>query len=404
MLTPHHTLACRDNKRAPTAVLSVAQPPGMLQKSCKAALGILHRVQTIANESGVDWKHDVSQDANGVAKVPRNTHALPTQVRAFKTLRQIQLEVARLNDPSTDSFRWLAMTMVNSRIDTRKSLRNMLTSVPTDFYVFHFDAISTFDPAFAPYLASSWYNTSQIVQRGFRMGSGCQVEAYRAVLAWVLFGTQMKYSHLWLLDIDMDFRLFSFTAFRALVAFRRPFLCQPAMLAMKRGGRATDRWSLSSAFSIQQPAGRERLQDVESTFPIDDVDNQPLIDALLFPAFYEALVSTDSRNQWAQAAVLNSIAREFGRAAGPWPPMIQVDGAGLPPKWAAGMVFDWTPLIHRNTKLLGWGPSALKLRNGTRCPRFGNRRAFGRWEHVAQPALAMLRRSRPRENAVACAE
>ena len=370
--------------------------------SCETTLAVLRRVQSLANGSGVDWKRAVSQDANGVAKVPRNPKALPSQIRALSVLRQIQTEIARL--PSQDpSFRWLAMTMVNSRPDARKSLRLMLGSVACDFSIFHFDAISTADPVYAPYATAIWYNGSQqIVHRAFRTGSGCQVEAYRTVLSWVMFGTTTRYSHLWLLDIDMDFRLFSYQAFRALVAFRRPFLCQPAMLALKKGARATDRWSLASAFSVLQPAGRERLQDVQSKFPLDDVDNQPLIDSLMFPALYAALRGMDSRNQWAQAAALNIIAREFGKAAGPWPPPSASDelsnhGAVVPSRWPAGMVFDWTPLIHRNTKLLGWGPMALKLRNGTRCPRFGKRKGFGRWEDQAEPVLQKLRKNRPRE-------
>ena len=342
-------VACADDARAPSA---------------------LRAAQRIANDTRVPW-HEILIGANGVARAANTSDV-------YNALKSVQFELEQL--PVDTSSRWLAQTMVNSRVDTRPRLHWALSVVPCDFSVFHFDARNTADPAYQAYATEPWYRDSKrIVHRGFKSGTGCHVEAIRGVLAWLLQGAR-SYSHLWLLDNDMDFRLFSFEAFRALVAYRRPLVCQPAMLAGKRGARATDRQSLRFQPDPQHMAGRARITDIVHRVPMDDVDNQPLIDRALFAPLAAALETLDSRHQVAQAQALNIIARALATASGT--------------KRPAGLVFDWVPLIHMDTRLLGWGARAYSLKNGTACPRVpripGSH--IGNWSEAARPAIEALAR------------
>ena len=198
-----------------------------------------------------------------------------------------------------------------------------------------------------------------------------------------------------MLDSDLDFGVFHYPAFRALVAHRAPFLSQPAVLPWRKGRRSTDRASLiariastSTIPATEEVAGRARILSQGLKVHVrDDVEIMcPLLDAAILPALRTAITPMDTRNDFAAGDAMNVIARELARSApGPWPPanVSMIPAAQRP----AGLVFDFVPLIHRDTRLVGWGREAYKLVNGTRCPRIyvpGEGRRFGvGWrEHV----------------------
>ena len=104
------------------------------------------------------------------------------------------------------------------------------------------------------------------------------------------------------------------------------------------------------------------------------------------------VLRSTAHGAWLQA--LNGLANAFAQAAGRWPPPRPLQPSddlrpvSLRP---AGLVFDYVPLIHRDTRLVGWGAAAHRRVNGTRCPRLltaadGGRRA--RWRVWAQEATA----------------
>ena len=110
------------------------------------------------------------------------------------------------------------------------------------------------------------------------------------------------------LDNDINFGLFSYDAFRALVSHRRPFLCQPAMLPPRKGKRATDRASLKANFTTTQSGGRLRLTDTNHDMPIDDVDNQPLIGSAIFAPLLAAIEPLNPRNtRYVDATVASAV-------------------------------------------------------------------------------------------------
>ena len=382
-------------QQSPMVVVSAAAT--MRDRHALAARDILTRVERLANDSGIDWLNGADAVQKAASAVVRG------RPRGYTVLRQIQSELAQLAPSAMDAnFRWLAMTMVSNRHVVSLNLRHMLELLPCDFSMYHFDARSERDRSYRAYAARDWYISSkQIVHRGFVTKSGCHVEAITGVLRWLLQDSQrLPYSHLWILDNDLDFGLFSYPAFRALVAFRRPFLSQAALLPTRVGRRSSDRFSLVASFPAAQPAGRERLQDRRGRRgahgPRDDIDNQPLIDRLLFAPLYAGIKTLDTRDQVRQAGVLNTIAQEFGRAASVWPhpDPFAPHSVVLPSRRSPGLVFDWTPIIHTDSRLLGWGANAFKLTNGTKCPRRDSPRSAtnfeGPWQEVASPTLAAL--------------
>ena len=380
------------------------------------ALELLARVQRLVLTADFDWHGTIGNFAEKVATLGNST-------RYVTRLRAIQSELARLppsqeqrqqssgrSSSSSDSgsswriMRPLIMTMVNDSPDVRAALRLQMSALPCNYSVYHFDAKGPDDAHYRAYAAEAWYSQSaQVVRRAFVTGTGCQVEAIKEVLAWLLGPSHPArgYTHLWLLDSDIDFRLFSYPAFKALVSYRRPFLCQPAMLPTKRGRRATDRYSLKPSWTPSLPSGRERCKSRARPIPVDDIDNQPLIDAALFAPLYAAIKPLDTRNQVSQAQALNAIARAFGEAAasgGEWPPPREPPHYLVPPTHRpAGLVFDWTPVIHLDTRLLGWGQNAYKkqaTRGGTKCPRVKQGPPIGEWRTAAEPVLRRLRQKR----------
>mmetsp|Transcript_23638 Transcript_23638/g.69285 ORF Transcript_23638/g.69285 Transcript_23638/m.69285 type:complete len:182 (-) Transcript_23638:31-576(-) len=145
-------------------------------------------------------------------------------------------------------------------------------------------------------------------------------------------------------------------------------------------------------------AGRERVAS-QRLLPNGDTPDLieimcPLIDAALLPAWRAAITPMETRNDFAAEQALNGLANAFAQAAGRWPPPrpLQPSDDLRPVSFRpAGLVFDYVPLIHRDTRLVGWGAAAHRRVNGTRCPRLltaadGGRRA--RWRVWAQEATA----------------
>lgn len=165
-------------------------------------------------------------------------------------------------------------------------------------------------------------------------------------------------------------------------------------VSCRTGRRSTDRASLIARIAATATVpltldvhGRVRIiKSVSKGMHVrDDVEIMcPLIDAVLLPAIWAAIYPMDTRNDFAAADAINVVAREFARISpGPWPPA----NTSLVPREQrpAGLIFDYVPLIHRDTRLAGWGGSA-NHRNNSRCPRLymkGAGRRFGaHWHQV----------------------
>ena len=84
----------------------------------------------------------------------------------------------------------------------------------------------------------------------------------------------------------------------------------------------------------------------------------PLIDALLLRPFEAALRATSMRVDRDYEVALNHIAAEAARRSGR----------------LAGIVFDWVPVIHHDTRLLGWGKTTYSSKTA-QCPRAHETRA-----------------------------
>ena len=378
-------------------------PPAAASSSCGApdedTLAVYGRVNRILSSAPSGW-HDELRFAARFA-------ASSSDKPSVKTLRTIQSELARLTPMSTEGsweMKPLVMTMVDSQPEIRSALREQISALPCDFSVYHYDCDGEKHPHFRFYAASPWYvESKKVIRRAFVTGTGCHVEATKEVLVWLLHGPPRAatYTHLWLVDNDINFGLFSYDAFRALVSHRRPLLCQPAMLAPRRGRRATDRSSLIVNYTTTHSGGRLRLTDTTHTNKVlDDVDNQPLIDSALFAPLLAAIEPLNTRNQVFQARAMNIIARDLAIDAGLWPPHTRVltqrppHHLKVPPYRPAGLVFDFTPAIHMDTRLLGWGANAYKRDNGTRCPRIPQGPGLGEWKKAAEPALQKLTAAR----------
>lgn len=288
-------------------------------------------------------------------------------------LRQIQGVLATAPACMQGRMHWLVLVMVKDRPDCHKSLRGMMAALPrSDFSVYHYDSHSAEDATYLAFARQRWYQQGRVVHRGFVVGSGCTVEAMKDTIAWMLDREGAgRYTHLWKIDSDVQFGLFNYDAFHALVAHRAPYLCQPAIVPRLRGKRSTDRASLRAQLApIPTPYvfGRQRLLS-RTMPPKDDVEIMcPLIDARILPVVAAAIAPMDTRNDIVASEAINTIAQAFANAS---------SGTGRP----AGLVFDYVPLIHDDTRLLGWGSRTLKRKNETKCPRSRLDGYFGQGEH-----------------------
>lgn len=363
----------------------------------------LRQVQLLSN--GTTARVSLCQvlwNADAFARIvadPSNTSK--PHVRA---LRNIQAALARLppSEMGAPPMEWLSLAMLNSDRKTQQHFRMMLSAVPNDFFVYHFNCQDESDRHCLEYANQKWFNEStQIVWRAFKGNtSGCILESVRHAVGWMLgrqpyadqtsLGSRVKvYTHLWIIDADLDFRLFSYPAFRALIAYRRPYLANPSFVATKQGRRATDRLGLRAQLSPPSlsVAGRDRL-----LLPhlLDDVEfTAPLIDAVLLPAWYEAIAPMDPRTDVHAQRALQMIAVAFAGATGPWPPPPQCgESRGLPRRRPAGVVFDYLPVIHHDTRTLAYTEHTAKKKPSVcvrgSLPQGGNG-SCGSWYAAAQP-------------------
>ena len=361
---------------------------------------MLDAVRTIVNESHVHLlvvKHSAQQVGRGSKK--------PVHHDALNTLRRIQASLARLPAGIGGEMNWLALVSVQNDEGCRVSLRKIMDAVPIDFSVYHYDSSSREDENAVAYMREPWYKREpRIVHRGFKRATGCTVEAVLDTLTWMLSGiASQSYTHLWKLDSDLDFSLFSFEAFRALVAHRAAFLSQPAILAPKKGGRASDRFSLNAQFTKSanstggtlEVSGRERLISGKwlrfqvLPRPVDDMEITCLLmDARMLPALRAAMLPLNPRSEWLWGAVINRIAIYFANASG--------HAHGRRP---AGVVFDYVPLVHMDSRLSGWKGKTLKrVVNGSvtkldsePCMRAMLPPGPGSWQNVADRAIQYQR-------------
>ena len=378
---------------------------------------MLDAVRTIVNESHVHLlvvKHSAQQVGRGSKK--------PVHHDALNTLRRIQASLARLPAGIGGEMNWLALVSVQNDEGCRVSLRKIMDAVPIDFSVYHYDSSSREDENAVAYMREPWYGAvvhenavaymrepwyerePRIVHRGFKRATGCTVEAVLDTLTWMLSGiASQSYTHLWKLDSDLDFSLFSFEAFRALVAHRAAFLSQPAILAPKKGGRASDRFSLNAQFTKSanstggtlEVSGRERLISGKwlrfrvLPRPVDDMEITCLLmDARMLPALRAAMLPLNPRSEWLWGAVINRIAIYFANASG--------HAHGRRP---AGVVFDYVPLVHMDSRLSGWKGKTLKrVVNGSvtkldsePCMRAMLPPGPGSWQNVADRAIQYQR-------------
>ena len=363
---------------------------------------IKQRIWTLQNASHRDLR-EVTSHALSVA------HGLRQNSSA--AIRAIQAEVSQLSPhPAAELLmHWLVLISVPDSDESRGHVQNALAALPqSHFSIYHFDSSGLADVRFASWHAAPWYyNSRQIVHRGFKRGSGCTIEALMTTVAWMLgLGREHGFTHLWKVDSDLDFTLFNEAAFRALVTHRAPIICQPAILRATARSRGSDRFSLnaqllgSTAF-----VGRYRLlatamggwelkrQKPRCAHPPDDVESTcPLIEARVLPALYAALRGLHPRSEMAWGAVMNMVAL---RLAGVSPNHSAIKNRGLAQGLdgtfrPAALVFDWTPLIHRDTRLNGYRTKvAIRTLNGSSaCSRSLLPGQVAPWEAVADNAVA----------------
>lgn len=85
----------------------------------------------------------------------------------------------------------------------------------------------------------------------------------------------------------------------------------------------------------------------------------------------------DTRNDVVAGEAINTIAQAFGDAA----IRAAAKAAQARPRRPAGLVFDYVPLIHRDSRRLGWGSRTRIEKNQTKCPRSRLDGRFGLGEH-----------------------
>ena len=259
----------------------------------------------------------------------------------------------------------------------------MMNALPVslaDFSVYHYDSRTAMDVGYQGFDEHDWYR-DRVVHRGFVTGSGCTVEALKETIKWMLHGGGSgRYTHLWKIDSDLGFGLFSLPGLRGTG-------CSSCALSLPASDRTVDAWQARyrSSFVRAQLApfptphvlGRERLL-LPVTPPKDDVEIMcPLIDARILPAVAVAIEPMDTRNDVVAGEAINTIAQAFARVAR----ARAIAEGSTRPQRPGGLVFDYVPLIHRDSRLLGWGSRTRASKNETRCPRGRIDGRFGRGNH-----------------------
>ena len=333
------------------------------------------------------------------------------------SLGRIAQQLAKLPHRMPQHVHLLALFPVCNVPAVHRMLQDAMNAIrPSDFSVFHHDAMGTSSGHFRAFARHAWYSrSSQIVHRSFRTnGSSCINVGWISAMSYIVAGagSQSGYTHLWKFDADLHFGLFSFQAFRALLAFGAPFLAQPAILPKAKGLRSTDRNGLQALYMSTQRtrsvgptyavAGRERLQgracikDVDKPLDprrtpykgrvrfLDDIETMcPCIDAILLRALLAAIQLLDPANEIGLSEIMNRIAMAAADAS---------RAAGSPRP--AGLVLDYTPLVHMDTRLRNWmNGTYTEVKANLSCPRSRVRPEMppGAWRHLMPSSWPRIR-------------
>ena len=280
-------------------------------------------------------------------------------------MRAVQASLRELPAAIPEPMSWLVVLPLCAKVIGFVDYTIAALLPHMDLHVHHYDAQSEQDENYLVYTRLQWYLEAlahpSLRYRGFREpgGTGCKLELWRTSMRLVLEshtsadGGGGGYTHLWLLDPDLEFRFFSVPTFMALVAHSAPLLSQPAILPWAKGMRATDFASLKAQihFAKKEPKGRERVNKHVHGAGSQQIEVMAmLLDARLVGAFYHGTLAYDARGdrlqQWAINRLAYVVSKKLNDGAsmrGPSPCVATNESRYRP----AGMVYDWTPLIHR---------------------------------------------------------
>ena len=397
----------------------VGTPQWQFPHTAVEAYAVASRVRALINSSRQDL-FTVRRRAGEVLRQQANA-AAPNELAAdLERARAALASIAQQLTEFPSRMPWrvhiLALFPAYNIPAVHRRLQGAMDAIhPSDFSVFHYDALGTSSSQFRAFARHEWYSRSnQIVHRSFGSNaSTCINVGWVAAMSYMIdgAGSRTGYTHLWKFDADLDFGLFSFPAFRALLAFGAPFLSQPAILPMAKGTRSSDRSELQALYvsthiskkvgPTYAVAGRERLRErmwvneVDKPFDarrpykgrvrcFDDIETMcPCVDAGLLRAILGAIRSLDPANEIGLSEVMNRIAvaaADASRAAGSPRP--------------AGLVLDYTPLVHTDSKLRNWLNGAYtEVKTNITCPRRRVRPEMppGAWKHLMPSSWPNIR-------------
>jgi hypothetical protein len=353
----------------------------------RAAHAVVRRAHALIESKAGPWRSGPGTPRR------QNWSAFPAHMTGVKgdweltaaqrhSLQQVQNTIAELPPVVERAMLWLVVVSVSAtpqgaHEDAEDIITTLLQSGGCELHVHHFDATSESDPAYQSYMQLEWYRRARPRFRRvfFRTETGCKLEQWRESMRLLLStSSASRYTHVWFLDSDLRFGLFDMPAFRALVAHTAPVLAQPGIVSYKHGARATDYWSLNARL-YGNVLGRRRIIGLEKDILRTPVEVQaPLLDMRMVPAFHKSTMHYDTRLDSPQQRALNRVAWKLAQLLHPLPrarPQCNVTSAKTSAapsavvSWAsrtatlqiaqldqvaerpAGLVYDWTPLIHR---------------------------------------------------------
>lgn len=381
--------------------LSDVAPAGAVRGD---AVTVASRVRLLINESRQDL-FNVRRRAVHALDVQANLIANSTDRTGKSALARIDQQLTALPHRMPGPVYMLALFSASNVHAVHCSLQHAMHAIrPSDFSVYHYDALGTASANFRAFSSQPWYSdSSQIKHRSFGTNkSTCINVGWLAAMSYILDnpeGIGAGYTHLWKFDADLEFALFSFQAFQALLGFNAPFMSQPAILPMAKGMRSSDRNELQALYSPTRitkrfgptpaVAGRERLilrgwtNETDKLFDPqhpyagrvrarDDIETMcPCIDTILLPAMRAAIQPLDPANEIGMSEIMNRIAAAAADAS---------RDAGSPRP--AGLVMDYTPLVHTDSHLRDRVTAKQGGEKGVSCPRLRVRPELppGEWQ------------------------
>ena len=211
---------------------------GDAQPVVAAAQDVACNVSEIPGNLLARVRHLANSSAHDLQPLPQHAAAaaLGKLPHSVDSLRKIQNQLSCLpSRMAGHGMKVLMLVMVQERPDVVSDLRSMMAAVEeADFSIFHYDSRSVDDETYLTFSRRKWFS-ARAVHRDIRgAGNGCILDSLKGTIAWMLTGAgKGRYTHLWKLDSDLGFELFSFRAFRALVEYHAPLVCQPAILLLR---------------------------------------------------------------------------------------------------------------------------------------------------------------------------